>query len=539
MSKLYSFNLRRYLIFYGLLIIIVSMVPLSLIIISKEKEILVNSEISAIRESARQLTHRLHDEEIINKSEQFANMQIILGTSYYDKLDQILGSFIRESAEIKKISIYGVNNARIYSIGSEDAGFELFSDLLMAALNGDVSSRLTRHRQPDFSDNGKLSSMDMLTVYVPIFADEMDAGGSGRVIGVFEIHKDMNPIFSIVKKETVNIYLLLMISIGALVLFLHFVAGKAHSIIEEKNIEIKRTNMELKKAQKIIRDNIDEVIEHKSFHVRYNNNDLLKCWELKNCAQTQCPSYKSDELRCWQVAGTFCGGKAQGLFAQKYGDCKKCDVYNHACNNKINVIGESFNNMMTLLEQKHLELEKLNEKLKHLVDIDPLTQIGNRRSFQKKIESIHLMALRYKKNYSLIVCDIDNFKLYNDTYGHQKGDYVLVSVANTFRSSIRQTDEIFRWGGEEFVIILPEQGLSEALVVAESLRTAVQSIGIEHKNNDHNVVTISCGVASNSALSGSDIGWETLLKHADDALYKAKAEGRNRVYSSENSVLKS
>jgi diguanylate cyclase (GGDEF)-like protein len=297
------------------------------------------------------------------------------------------------------------------------------------------------------------------------------------------------------------------------------------------NEEINKYNRELEEAQHRISDSIDEVIEHESFHVRYVNRGLAKCWEVKDCAQKDCPSYKSESLRCWQVAGTFCGGEVQGVFAKKYGDCRKCEVFRQAFNNRINTIGESFNNMMALLQSKQLELQEANKKLNVLIDVDPLTQIANRRSFQKRIESIHLMTLRYNHPYSVIICDVDNFKLYNDTYGHQQGDYVLISVANTMKSSIRRTDEIFRWGGEEFIVILPEQNHSDALKVAENLRRSVYDLAIEHRKSEIKIVSISCGVASFYPWKTRDISWEYVVKQADDALYKAKLGKKNCVYS--------
>ncbi|UCH80542.1 MAG: GGDEF domain-containing protein [Nitrospiraceae bacterium] len=187
--------------------------------------------------------------------------------------------------------------------------------------------------------------------------------------------------------------------------------------------------------------------------------------------------------------------------------------------------------MMVLLESKHAELMDLNKQLNDLVNVDYLMQIGNRRFFHERIESTHQMALRYNRYYSIIVCDLDNFKKYNDTYGHQKGDYILLTVANLFKTLLRKTDEIFRWGGEEIIIILPEQALSDALVIAESLRAEVEKIAIEHKGNDYQVVTISCGVASYFPGKKSDIGWDNVIKDADDALYRAKEGKRNTVYS--------
>jgi diguanylate cyclase (GGDEF)-like protein len=158
-------------------------------------------------------------------------------------------------------------------------------------------------------------------------------------------------------------------------------------------------------------------------------------------------------------------------------------------------------------------------------------QIGNRRFFQERVEAIHQMALRYQHYYSIIVCDVDNFKMYNDTYGHQKGDYVLIAVANLFKKVLRKTDEIFRWGGEEILVILPEQALTDALKVAETLRADIEKLSIRHKKNNPPVITISCGVASFFPGKNTEIGWEDVIKDADDALYRAKDEDKNTVYS--------
>jgi diguanylate cyclase (GGDEF)-like protein len=319
---------------------------------------------------------------------------------------------------------------------------------------------------------------------------------------------------------------------GTLFFLLHAIVKKADRIISRKNEEIDNYNRTLEQSQMRIKESINEVIEHGSFHVRFQGTDLLKCWDVNKCKHTKCPSHNSDNLRCWQVAGTFCEGKVQGVFAQKFGDCRKCDVYRHAMGNKVGMIGENFNNMMTLLQNKHAELENANIKLNELVDIDPLTQIGNRRSFQKRIESTHLLSLRHNHPYSVLICDVDKFKKFNDTYGHQKGDYILISIANKIKASMRKSDEVFRWGGEEFVVILPEQNIHTAIKVAENLRAEVQSLGMELAGSEWKVVTVSIGVACIFSDEVKAVSWEKVLKKADDALYRAKAEGRNRVCAS-------
>jgi diguanylate cyclase (GGDEF)-like protein len=140
--------------------------------------------------------------------------------------------------------------------------------------------------------------------------------------------------------------------------------------------------------------------------------------------------------------------------------------------------------------------------------------------FEKNFDS----AKRYGAELSVIMLDIDHFKIYNDTYGHTGGDSLLVKLADIIVKKMRKADYVFRYGGEEFLAILPGTGLTKACEAAERLRSAV-----EVKAG----VTISLGVAS---LNGSVESIEALIVNADKALYRAKAEGRNRVESATGSV---
>lgn len=129
---------------------------------------------------------------------------------------------------------------------------------------------------------------------------------------------------------------------------------------------------------------------------------------------------------------------------------------------------------------------------------------------------------------SLIICDIDHFKKYNDTYGHEPGDECLKQVAQTIDKMLRRPgDFCARYGGEEIVIILPNTHGEGALEVAERLRLRVENLNIEHKaSSSHNSVTISLGLATDYASNPS---YEEVIRKADEALYRAKANGRNRV----------
>jgi diguanylate cyclase (GGDEF)-like protein len=191
--------------------------------------------------------------------------------------------------------------------------------------------------------------------------------------------------------------------------------------------------------------------------------------------------------------------------------------------------GERIIKLEKELSEKNEKLRLLNVRLETLAGIDPLMGIGNRRTFYTVIEKVHHRADRYTQGYSIIMCDIDNFKSYNDIYGHLAGDQVLKTVAGEINKTIRASDEVFRYGGEEIVIVaIPEQDLEGTIAVAERMRRSVEALGIGHSGSASGCVTISCGVAVYDRSCG-DGRWEMVLDRADKALYAAKEAGRNRV----------
>jgi diguanylate cyclase (GGDEF)-like protein len=527
-----DFNLRRYFSFYSLVIIVFLTVILSGMVYWNQRNALIQYSISSATVFAQQINRSISSKIIDSDLLKDNNLLIENNTNFLLQLDMISESFLNEYGDVKKIKIFDHEGKVVYSSDPDDIGLVNTGRNIKKTLTGQISTELTKRYeefQEDSSNKEKTYSIDILEIYVPIYRD-LNNPVKEEIIGAFEIYTDISTVYQLISKEFYKVPLLLLFSMGILYLFLQVVIKKASGIINKKNAEINLSTDELKEAQQRITSAIHRVIEDQSFHVRLKFDNLLKCWEVKNCTQVGCPSYKSENLRCWQVSGTFCGGKVQGVFANKYGDCRECEVYKNAFKDKINLIGESFNNMMVLLESKHMELQKLNERLNVLIDTDALTETGNRRSFQKRMESIHLLSLRYNQPYSIIVCDVDYFKSFNDTYGHQKGDYALVAAANAMKASVRRTDEIFRWGGEEFIIILPQQNLYAALKVAENLRAKVESLGIAHTVSPSKVLTISVGVACNIADNVKYISWESVIKQADDALYKAKNAGKNCVY---------
>jgi len=176
--------------------------------------------------------------------------------------------------------------------------------------------------------------------------------------------------------------------------------------------------------------------------------------------------------------------------------------------------------------KKELQIQDMLNELKLLASTDPMTKLYNRRYFSKISQHSLDLAKREKKALSLIMIDIDKFKNVNDTYGHHIGDEVIIHLANQIRSRKRKSDISARFGGEEFVILLPNTNIDGAKIVAENLRKSIEdAIVICDGTTVH--YTISLGVSQIDLDANQNI--EDGLKNADDALYEAKEAGRNRV----------
>lgn len=175
-----------------------------------------------------------------------------------------------------------------------------------------------------------------------------------------------------------------------------------------------------------------------------------------------------------------------------------------------------------------MESLSLHFNFQNLASLDGLTQIPNRRHFDMALTNEWNRAARSATPLSVILIDVDKFKVYNDTYGHQAGDVCLQRVARALSDNLRRAgDMVARYGGEEFVLLLHQTPRDEGVVLAERLRAAVERLGIEHSGAEGGVVTISVGGAT--CIPGPQIEEHALVRSADDALYQAKHAGRNRV----------
>jgi diguanylate cyclase (GGDEF)-like protein len=174
------------------------------------------------------------------------------------------------------------------------------------------------------------------------------------------------------------------------------------------------------------------------------------------------------------------------------------------------------------------ELQTANEQLKSLSLVDALTGLGNRRAMEVDLEHTHSQAVRYNRFYSVALFDVDYFKLYNDHYGHKGGDSVLRRISEFLQERIRTCDRLYRYGGEEILLIMPETTLYGALILADRILEGLAEQKISHEKSPLGIVTLSCGVASQVELCGYE-SWEGLVDLADRGLYASKNSGRNRA----------
>ena len=183
--------------------------------------------------------------------------------------------------------------------------------------------------------------------------------------------------------------------------------------------------------------------------------------------------------------------------------------------------------------KNHLTQKRQRDELENLSVIDALTGIANRRRLEEYLETEWRRAARNKYAISLMMIDIDNFKSFNDTYGHQAGDDCLRHVANAIAASPqRPSDLVARYGGEEFCVVLPDTPKDPALDMAERVRESVENLAIVNSGSpEYDVVTVSVGVAT-ATPPDEKIGYEGLIKIADEHLYHAKESGRNRALAS-------
>lgn len=239
----------------------------------------------------------------------------------------------------------------------------------------------------------------------------------------------------------------------------------------------------------------------------------IRCWEENKCDNTQCPAYQNKCGRCWIIAGTMCGGEVLGEFAKKYGTCQKCEIYQRV------VYAEPAREIEEHLIVLIHSLRCKQEELKEIAIKDHLTGLFNRRHFDNYMQHEYKKIKRSNSTLTIMMIDINNFKQINDMWGHAKGDEILKEYSKILQSSIRESDIVFRIGGDEFIIIMHECCDNKSYAEALASRIDAQ---IEHWNNYHDMefdLSLSYGI---SMLTKTVSNIQQCLDEADTKMYEDK-----------------
>jgi diguanylate cyclase (GGDEF)-like protein len=247
-------------------------------------------------------------------------------------------------------------------------------------------------------------------------------------------------------------------------------------------------------------------------HLKSHSYEINKV-KINKYYKFECALHTSDQTKSIQCFPLYLHNKLIGLLSV---------IHGYYDNNHYNYLDD------TVAKQLSLSVFniKLREVLKNQAIKDPLTNLYNRRFLDESIQREFYQAKRHNRNLSVLMIDIDHFKLINDTFGHKAGDMVIKKISAVLLSQSRKGDIVCRYGGEEFLLVLPEASLKDVLSRAEQLRKDIEALSFLWKSKEIGPLTVSIGVASYPDHANTP---EELVTVSDEALYKAKKSGRNRV----------
>ena len=267
-------------------------------------------------------------------------------------------------------------------------------------------------------------------------------------------------------------------------------------------------------------------------------NLKVRCVEAKNCAERTCPNYHSENLKCWlrYIPQEFFSGEGNPeVYREAITACLRCEVFpssallvvrsveNGKVLNRENAVPIS--NLAS--EAGHaLEVVSLYDNMKIMAVTDGLTGLFNHREFYQALRRELERARRYRHPLSLLMIDVDDFKQFNDRFGHPAGDFALRNIAGLLRKCARTTDILARYGGEEFAVILPESTPGGALMVAERIKLEVAEHNFIHNAEERVHLTVSIGIYTSE---NGDVTEDQIVSLADEASYIAKKAGKNQV----------
>jgi len=263
-----------------------------------------------------------------------------------------------------------------------------------------------------------------------------------------------------------------------------------------------------------------------------------RCAEIRNCGDRSCPGFSSDNLRCWmrQVPfGAFTPASDPEAFREGVLECLECEVFPSAGMVVVRevpggkaVTRQSVHPIAALTSEAALAMEvvALYDHMKVMSVTDGLTGLFNHREFYQALRRELERARRYRHTLSLLIIDVDDFKQFNDRFGHPAGDFALRKIAELLRKCARATDVLSRYGGEEFAVILPESSPAGALMVAERIKTEIGGHNFISGSKIPVSLTVSIGIYSSEDGKVSE---DQMVSLADEAAYLAKDSGKNCV----------
>ncbi|HEX9850091.1 GGDEF domain-containing protein [Candidatus Deferrimicrobium sp.] len=267
-------------------------------------------------------------------------------------------------------------------------------------------------------------------------------------------------------------------------------------------------------------------------------NLTVRCVEVKNCADRSCSSYYSENLKCWLrniSAEFFSGGGDPEIHRAAITTCLRCEVFPSSALLVVRSVGngkvltrENAVPLSNLASEAGLALEVVSifDNMKIMAVTDGLTGLYNHREFYQSLRRELERARRYRHTLTLLMIDVDDFKRFNDRFGHPAGDIALHMIGVLLRKCARTTDIIARYGGEEFAVILPESTPGGALMVAERIKSEIAAHNFIQYASDTVHLTVSIGIYSSES---GDVSEDQMVSFADEASYSAKKAGKNQV----------
>ncbi len=262
----------------------------------------------------------------------------------------------------------------------------------------------------------------------------------------------------------------------------------------------------------LIKGSLEDSFDTREWSALSARFEPIRCREIKGCHKKDCPAYDHNNYRCWLTVGTFCGSCIQGEFAKKYLTCFECAVLKKISEQPVRRLYENINTLVSFLKDKAAKLHQLAIR-------DPLTRLYNRHFFNEVVEHEAAKCARNGEDISFIMIDLDGFKRINDDLGHLAGDSILIEAARLITHAVRKSDLVFRFGGDEFLVLMSNADAIRSTVMMDRLLEAVAAWN--RSCADAFCCEISVSMGCSTLARGGDI--RAALREADEQMYRHKS----------------